>query len=84
MRCGTVERSYPQVQERAALIAGGLAALGVGQGDHVALVLRNCVEFIELAIGTGLAGASPVPVNWHWRGEELGYLLADSGCDSAE
>jgi long-chain acyl-CoA synthetase len=79
IRCDDTERTYPQVHERAALIAGGLTALGVGGGDNVALLLRNCVEFLELTIGIGLAGASPVPANWHWRGEELAYLLADSG-----
>jgi long-chain acyl-CoA synthetase len=79
IRCGDTERTYPQIHERAGLIAGGLAALGVADGDKVALVLRNCVEFMELTIGAGRAGASPVPVNWHWRGDELAYLLADSG-----
>jgi long-chain acyl-CoA synthetase len=79
IRCDGTERTYSQVQERAALIAGGLAAMGVGAGDHVALVLRNSVEFIELTIAVARAGASPVPVNWHWRGEELGYLLRDCG-----
>jgi long-chain acyl-CoA synthetase len=79
IRCGGTERTYPEVHERASLIAGGLAALGIGDGDNVALVLHNSVEFMELTIGIGRAAASPVPVNWHWRGDELGYLLADSG-----
>jgi long-chain acyl-CoA synthetase len=79
IRCCGTERTYPEVHERAALIAGGLAALGIGDGDNVAQVLRNSVEFIELTIGIGRVGARPVPVNWHWRGDELGYLLADSG-----
>jgi long-chain acyl-CoA synthetase len=79
IRCGETERTYPEVHERAARIAGGLAALGVGQGDRVALVLRNSVEFIELTLAAGVAGASPVPVNWHWRGDELAHLLNDSG-----
>jgi long-chain acyl-CoA synthetase len=79
IRCEGTERSYLEVHERAALIAGGLRAFGVGDGDTVAQVLRNSVEFMELTTGIGRAGASPVPVNWHWRGDELRYLLADSG-----
>ncbi|HEY2578465.1 MAG TPA: AMP-binding protein [Streptosporangiaceae bacterium] len=79
IRCGDTERTYPEIHDRAARIAGGLAALGVGRGDRIALVLRNSVEFIELTLAAGVAGASPVPVNWHWRGEELAYLLNDSG-----
>jgi long-chain acyl-CoA synthetase len=79
IRCADAERGYPGLRERAGLIAGGLRALGVAGGDRVALLLRNSVEFIELTAGIGRAGASPVPVNWHWRGAELSYLLADSG-----
>ncbi|HLX48722.1 MAG TPA: AMP-binding protein [Streptosporangiaceae bacterium] len=79
IRCGETERTYPEIHDRAARIAGGLATLGVGHGDRVALVLRNCVEFIELTLAAGVAGASPVPVNWHWRGDELAYLFGDSG-----
>lgn len=79
VRCADVQRGYPEIYDRAARIAGGLAALGVGQGDNVALMLRNSVEFVELSVAIGLAGASPVPVNWHWRGDELRHLLTDSG-----
>ncbi|MEU5696174.1 AMP-binding protein [Actinosynnema sp. NPDC020468] len=77
IRCGDVERGYPEFRARAARVAGGLAALGVGPGDAVALVLRNSVEFLELSAGVAVAGANPVPVNWHWSADELGYLLAD-------
>ena len=79
IRCEDTERGYPQLRDRAGLIAGGLQALGVAPGDRVAVLLRNSVEFIEVTAGIGRAGASPVPVNWHWRGAELSYLLADSG-----
>jgi len=79
IRCADRERSYPELHERAGRVAGGLVELGVEPGGHVALVLRNCVEFLELSEGIGKAGASPVPVNWHWRGAELRHLLTDSG-----
>jgi long-chain acyl-CoA synthetase len=59
-------------------VAGGLKALGVGAGDRVALVLRNDIAFLEVSVGVGLVGAAPVPVNWHWKGDELEYLLTDS------
>jgi long-chain acyl-CoA synthetase len=79
IRCVDQERGYPELAERAGRVAGGLVGLGLAPGGHVALVLRNCVEFLELSEGIGLAGASPVPVNWHWRGAELRHLLTDSG-----
>src|SRR4051812_19906687 len=78
IHCGSVSREYPQVLARAGRIASGLAAAGVGAGDRVAIYLHNDVIAIEASIGTGILGATPVPVNWHWKGAELAYLLDDS------
>jgi long-chain acyl-CoA synthetase len=79
IRCGTVERTHDQLAQRAALIAAGLRALGVSPGDNVALVLANSVEFLEVGAGIAAAGANPVPVNWHWKSDEIGYLLRNCG-----
>ncbi len=76
--CGPVRRDYDEVRARAARIATGLVALAVRRGDRVALYLHNSIEFIEASIAVGLLGAVPVPVNWHWKGAELAYLLGDS------
>jgi long-chain acyl-CoA synthetase len=78
IRCEGTEHGYLEVHDRAARIAAGLAALGLRPGDNAAVLLRNSVEFLELTLGIGRAGISPVPVNWHWRGDELAYLLRDS------
>jgi long-chain acyl-CoA synthetase len=83
IRCGDRERTSAEALGRAARIAGGLGSLGVRAGDRVAVVLRNEIEFVETSIGIGLAGAVPVPVNWHWKGAELGYLLGDCGAVAA-
>ena len=78
IRCGTVERTHDELQDRAARIAAGLRALGISAGDNVALVIANSVEFLEATAAIALLGANPVPVNWHWKSEELGYLLSNS------
>ena len=78
IHCGVVSREYEQVLIRAGRIASGLAAAGVGSGDRVAIYLHNDVAAIEASIGAGILGATPVPVNWHWKGAELAYLLDDS------
>lgn len=80
IRCGGRSRSHAEVADRAGRIASGLAGLGVQPGDRVAIVLRNEIEFVETSMGIGQLGAIPVPVNWHWKGSELGYLLDD--CDA--
>lgn len=64
--------------DQASRTAAGLAALGVVQGDRVALVLPNCTEFVEISIAAGRIGAFVVPINWHYKPREIEYLLEDS------
>lgn len=59
--------------------ASALHDLGVWQGDQVALLLRNDFAFFEATLGSGLLGASPVPVNWHLSAEEISHILDDCG-----
>ncbi len=68
-----------ELEDRIARAAGGFAALGVRPGDAVAWMLRNDFPVFEVTGAAGRLGAYPVPVNWHLGGEELAYLLADSG-----
>src|SRR4029077_3499052 len=79
VRCGESSRSYPDLFARAPRLAAGLAELGVGAGDRVALLVRNSIEFLEASIATVPLGASAVPINWHWRGDEIAHVLSDSG-----
>src|ERR1700675_22516 len=60
-------------------MAGGLAALGVGQGDCVAILMRNDIPFLIASYGAIALGAFAVPINWHFKADEIGYVLADSG-----
>src|SRR5258707_3794821 len=63
---------------RALCAAGGFAAFGVEPGDTVALVLRNDFPFFEASYAAQLLGAYCVPVNWHGKAPEIGYVLRDS------
>ena len=59
--------------------AAALQALSVGPGDVVALMLRNEPMLLELMLATRWLGAHWCPVNWHFKGDELRYILEDSG-----
>jgi len=63
--------------ERIARAASGFAALGVRQGDCVALLLRNDFAFLEASLAAVRLGAYAVPINWHFKGDEVAYVLAD-------
>ena len=76
---GQRRRDHAEVTNRAARIAGGLHALGVGQGDCVCILMRNDITFLEAAYATMRLGAYAVPVNWHFKPEEINYILNDSG-----
>jgi len=79
VRCGTQALTHAEVRANAARIASGMAACGVVAGDRVAIVMRNNIAFPQVTLAAGLLGAVPVPINWHWKGAEIEYVLSDSG-----
>lgn len=70
---------FEEMEHRARRIASGLAALGVGPGTCVALLMRNDAAFFEITYAVMRLGAYAVPVNWHFKGAELAFVLADCG-----
>ena len=68
-----------EVERRAARAAGALDAAGVGDGDVVSILLRNEPAFLDVMLGCRLLGAYHCPINWHFKADEAGYLMRDSG-----
>lgn len=56
-----------------------LAARGIGKGDRVAILSKNCIEYIEAFGLAGKSGIILVPLNWRLVARELKFLLTDSG-----
>ncbi|PRZ43921.1 long-chain acyl-CoA synthetase [Antricoccus suffuscus] len=80
IHCGTKVRAYSEIRARAARLASGLRELGLGPADRFAIVMRNDVEYIEATLAGASIGAVPVPINWHWTGDDLAHVLSDSEC----
>jgi long-chain acyl-CoA synthetase len=59
-------------------IANGLAARGVGRGDHVALLCPNLPYFPAVYFGILKTGATVVPLNVLLKPREIAYHLRDS------
>ena len=72
---------YPEIHARIARAATGLRTLGLRDGAPVAMMLRNDFAFFEVAGAAAALGSPVVPINWHLKAEEVGYILADSGAD---
>lgn len=58
--------------------ARGLARIGIGAGDRVALILPNCPEFVFTWFGNALLGAVTIPIDPRKAGAFLEYTLTDA------
>jgi long-chain acyl-CoA synthetase len=76
---GALERSGAEIDALAARLAGGLARLGVEDGDVVAVMLKNHPAYVDIIQGCRLAGAYYCQINWHFKRDEAGFILADCG-----
>jgi acyl-CoA synthetase (AMP-forming)/AMP-acid ligase II len=75
---GDARRTYAQLEERANRLAGHLAGQGIGPGDHVALYLENCPEYLEAMLAAWKLRAVFINVNHRYVADELRYLLDNS------
>lgn len=71
-------RTFAEVDAEAESAARSLRALGVGPGETVAIFMANAIEYPMLVLGTARLGAIPLLLNARYRGDELGYVLADA------
>lgn len=72
------QRTWPQVADDIARVAGGLRVMGVATGDRVALLSFNSDRFYTSFFAIPWAGAIVVPVNFRLTTEEMVQLLNDA------
>jgi len=71
--------TWKQVAERARAQAAGLDALGVGQGERIAIVSPNSARLLTSFFGISAYGRIIVPVNFRLNAEEVSYIVEHSG-----
>ncbi|HEY8640657.1 MAG TPA: AMP-binding protein [Solirubrobacterales bacterium] len=71
--------SWNDLRRRVDAIAGGLAGLGVGKGDTVAIMLNNRPEFIPCDLGAVALGAVPFSIYPTSSPEQIAYAAGDAG-----
>ncbi len=79
----SVSLTWSQLLERVDAIAGGLARLGVGRGDCVAIMLGNRPEFHLVDLAAVMLGATPFSIYVTYPAHEIEYLISDSGAKVA-
>jgi long-chain acyl-CoA synthetase len=71
--------TWSDLRLRVDAIAGGLAGLGVGKGDTVAIMLNNRPEFIPCDLGAVALGAVPFSIYQTSTPEQIAYAVGDAG-----
>jgi len=72
--------TYRQLFEKAAAVAGGMQALGLGRGDHAGILMGNDEKWLSLFYGAALIGVVTVPVNTRFKAAEIDFCLKQSDC----
>ncbi|MFG2088126.1 MULTISPECIES: acyl-CoA synthetase [unclassified Spirillospora] len=76
--CGTVTRTYAELDRRANRLAAHLVKAGIEPGQHVGVYLLNSVEYVEVMLACFKARAVPININYRYVEAELLYLFEDA------
>jgi long-chain acyl-CoA synthetase len=74
--------TYAQLEDRSARLARALRARGLGTGDHIAVVMENNRQYLEVVWAAQRSGLHYTAVNSHLGPAEVQYILDDSGADA--
>src|SRR3954463_4991579 len=73
------EVRYREVARRGRALQAGLDALGVGEGERVAIVSHNAGRLLELLLSVPSSGRVAVPINFRLSPEEVTYIVGHCG-----
>lgn len=71
--------TWAQWDDRIRRLAGALREFGVGHGDAVAFLDKNHPACVETTFAAASLGAANAVVNFRLAGDELNYVINDSG-----
>jgi len=72
-------RTWTQVRDRVARVAGGLRRLGVENGDRIAVLAMSSDRYFELHFAIPWAGGAIVPINTRLSPAEIEFIMRDAG-----
>lgn len=70
--------TYGQLDERVDRLASGLARQGFAKGDHVVVLSKNRIEWVEAFFAVARLGGVLAPLNYLFKAEEISYAITDS------
>ena len=69
--------TYAELDRRSNQIAHLLRASGVNRGDHIAMMMKNCAEFLQVAQAANRGGVIFTPISTHLKQEETAYIITN-------
>ena len=75
---GWSEWTWADYADQATRVAAGLGALGLGPGQRIVLLMRNCPEFHVADTAALLCGATPISIYNSSAPEQVEYLAGHS------
>jgi acyl-CoA synthetase (AMP-forming)/AMP-acid ligase II len=76
---GARTMSYRDADAAANRLANAMAAAGLRVGDRVAVLSKNCIEYLVIYFACAKAGIVPVPLNYRLAPPEWAYIIEDAG-----
>lgn len=73
--------TYQELERQVAGLAGGMAAIGIGLGSHVGVMLPNIPEFPISWLAIARLGAVMVPINTEYTEREFDYAVRTADVD---
>lgn len=78
LTCDGERRTYRQLEERANRLAHHLESIGVEPGAHVAIHMRNRIEYVEALLACMKVRAVAINVNYRFTESELVHVYDNS------
>ena len=79
LECDGAWATAAELDRLAARLASGLAAMGLEEGDRVALLLPNSLELVVCYLACFRMRFVVVPIDYQYQSLQIGYAVAHSG-----
>lgn len=76
--CKDRRRTFRELHDRVAKLAGAMQGLGIGRGTRVCILALNSDRYLESYLAIAWLGAVVNPANFRWSAPEVIYSLNDS------
>ena len=70
--------TFKEYNARVNRAAHALGKLGIKKGDHIAILGKNSIQYLELCHGTAKIGVVFGTINWRLSAEEIAFIVKDA------